>query len=87
VIFALKTGLGAFVETVPFLGVVGTKVTVLGTGLAGATGVNFNGTPATFTVVSATEITTTVPTGASSGNVTVATPSGTLTSSVAFEVK
>jgi hypothetical protein len=42
---------------------VGAVIMILGTDLTGATRVSFNGTPAAFTVVSATEITTTVPTG------------------------
>jgi len=42
--------------------------------------------PATFTVVAATFITATVPAGATTGPVQVATPSGTLTSNVAFQV-
>jgi len=37
-------------------------------------------------VVSATEITTKVPTGATTGPVQVVTPGGTLTSNVAFTV-
>jgi uncharacterized protein (TIGR03437 family) len=54
--------------------------------LIGATSVSFNGTSATFTVVSATEITTAVPTGATTGFVTVTTPGGTLSSNVIFGV-
>jgi uncharacterized protein (TIGR03437 family) len=59
---------------------------ILGTNLTGATKVTFDGTAATFTVVSATEITATVPTGAKKGTVEVTTPSGTLKSNVAFVV-
>jgi len=54
--------------------------------LAGATGVMFNGTPASFSVISPSEITATVPTGATTGAVQVTTPSGTLTSNVSFSV-
>jgi uncharacterized repeat protein (TIGR03803 family) len=86
-LFSLATGLGAFVETIPTSGAVGTKVIILGTNLKGATAVRFNGTAATFKVVSGSEITTTVPTGASSGTVTVTTLGGTtLNSSPAFQV-
>jgi uncharacterized protein (TIGR03437 family) len=53
----------------------------------GTTSVTFNGTAAAFTVVSGTEITTMVPTGATSGRVQVTTPHGTLTSNVVFRVK
>jgi uncharacterized repeat protein (TIGR03803 family) len=85
-VFSLSVGLGAFVETQPGVGSVGAAVKILGSDLTGATSVTFNGTPAAFTVVSAREVTTTVPTGATSGKVQVITPGGTLTSSVSFEV-
>jgi len=48
--------------------------------------VSFNGTAATFTVVSSTEITTTVPSGATTGFVTVTSPSGELKSNKKFRV-
>jgi uncharacterized repeat protein (TIGR03803 family) len=85
-IFSLSVGLGPFVETAPTSGNVGTKVIILGNKLKGTTSVTFNGTAAVFKVVSSTEITTTVPTGATTGKVKVTTPSGTLTSNVNFQV-
>jgi uncharacterized repeat protein (TIGR03803 family) len=85
-VFSLSVGFGPFVETQPASGKVGAKVIVLGNNLTGSTSVTFNGTAATFTVVSSTEITTTVPTGATTGTVEVATPSGTLKSNVKFRV-
>jgi uncharacterized repeat protein (TIGR03803 family) len=85
-LFSLSVGPGPFVETLPTAGKVGSKVIILGNGLTGTTGVTFNGTPATFTVASPTEIKATVPTGATSGNVQVTTPHGTLTSNVVFRV-
>jgi uncharacterized repeat protein (TIGR03803 family) len=85
-IYSLSVGLGPFVETVPTSGKASAKVIILGTSLTGATSVSFNGTAATFKVVSSSEITTTVPTGATTGTVTVKTPSGTLSSNVAFVV-
>jgi uncharacterized repeat protein (TIGR03803 family) len=85
-IYSLSVGLGAFVETQTSSGKVGAAVKILGTNLTGATSVTFNGTAATFTVVSKSEITTTVPTGATTGKVQVVTPSGTLTSNVNFRV-
>lgn len=63
-VFSLSVGLGPFVETRPTSGKVGKVVKILGTNLTGSTSVTFNGTAATFTVVSGSEITTTVPTGA-----------------------
>jgi uncharacterized repeat protein (TIGR03803 family) len=86
-IFSLDVELSPFVKTVPAAGKVGLSIYVLGTNLTGATSVSFNGTSATFTVVSATEITTSVPTGAISGFVTVTTPGGTLSSNVAFQIE
>jgi uncharacterized repeat protein (TIGR03803 family) len=85
-VFSLATGLHAFVEAQPTSAKVGTKVIILGTKLKGTTAVSFNGTAATFTVVSASEITTTVPAGATTGKVKVTTLGGTLSSYVAFRV-
>ena len=85
-IFSLDMGLGPFVKMVPTSGKVKTAVRILGTDLTGATSVTFNGTEATFTVASSSEITTKVPTGATSGVIQVVTPSGTLTSNVVFQV-
>src|SRR5262249_47261276 len=48
--------------------------------------VSFNGVSATFTVVSDTFLTATVPAGATSGSVTVNTPGGKLTSNRVFRV-
>jgi hypothetical protein len=69
----------------PVSGPVGTVVTITGTGFMGATGMSFNGTATTFTVVSGTSITVTVPTGATTGTLTVLTPNGT-SNSVTFTV-
>jgi uncharacterized repeat protein (TIGR03803 family) len=85
-VFSLSVGLGPFVETVPASGAVGKSVTILGNGLTSATSVMFNGKAATFKVVSSTEITTTVPRGATTGLVKVKRPSGTLSSHVNFRV-
>ncbi len=84
--FSFDLGLGPFVTTLPTVRKVGQHVTILGSGLTGATSVSFNGRPAVFSVVSATEITTTVPRGATTGPVTVATPVGALTSNISFRV-
>jgi uncharacterized repeat protein (TIGR03803 family) len=85
-VFSLSESLGPFVETNPTSGKVGTAVIILGNNLAGATSVTFNGKAATFKVVSSTEIKTTVPKGATTGKVSVKTPSRTLTSNVDFRV-
>jgi uncharacterized repeat protein (TIGR03803 family) len=85
--FSLSVGLGPFVETLPTSGSVGMAAIILGNNLTGATSVTFNGAVATFTVVSSSEIKTTVPKGATTGKVQVKTPHGTLTSNAAFRVK
>jgi uncharacterized repeat protein (TIGR03803 family) len=85
-VFSLSVGLGPFVKSQPTFGAAGAAVTILGTSLTGATSVTFNGTPATFTVKSKSEITTTVPTGATTGTVQVVTPGGTLSSNLPFRV-
>ena len=85
-VFRLSVGLGPFVKPRPPYGKVGAAVKILGTNLTGATSVGFNGTAAVFEVVSSSEITTTVPSGASSGKVQVVTPIGTLSSNVPFRV-
>jgi len=60
----------------PGSGPVGTPVVIAGANLTGATSVQFNGTSAAFTVSSSTQISTTVPAGATTGVVTVQTPGG-----------
>jgi uncharacterized repeat protein (TIGR03803 family) len=85
-IYRLSTGLGPFVTFVRAAGKVGQTGPILGQGFTGTTNVAINGIPGTFTVVSDTFIRATVPEGATTGYVTVTTPSGTLTSNVPFHV-
>jgi len=85
-VFSLSVGLGPFVKTLPTMGVAGEMVTILGYGLSGTTSVTFNGAPATVFYGTATVIHAQVPAGAKTGNIQVVTPTGTLTSNVAFEV-
>jgi uncharacterized repeat protein (TIGR03803 family) len=85
-VFSLDVGLGPFVKTLPTSGPVGTPVVILGNNLEDATAFSFNGTAATFTVVSDTEIETTVPGEATTGEVQVTTFTDTLTSNVPFQV-
>jgi uncharacterized repeat protein (TIGR03803 family) len=85
-VFSLSVGLGQFVVTQPTSGTIGAAVNILGTNLTGAISVTFNGTAAAFTVVSRSLITTTVPTGATTGRVRVTNPGGTLSSNVPFTV-
>jgi hypothetical protein len=70
----------------PTSGKVAKPVGILGGGLTGTTSVKFNGTSAIFNVVSNTYISTSVPSGATTGLVSAATPGGSLKSSQKFRV-
>ncbi len=83
-LFALSAGVHPFVELLPGSGKAGSPMQILGSNLTGATAVSFNGTAASFMVVSKNLISATVPTGATSGFVTVTTPGGTLKSNTRF---
>ena len=73
-------------KTLPTSGSVGANIIILGNNLTSTTSVTFNGIAAAFQVISNTEITATVPAGATTGEVKVVTPYGTLQSNVAFRV-
>src|SRR4029450_5497777 len=60
----------------PTSGAAGTSVTISGTNFSGATAVGFNGASAAFTVSSSTQITATLPNGATTGPLTVTTAGG-----------
>jgi uncharacterized repeat protein (TIGR03803 family) len=86
-VFSLDLGLAPFVKFVVPSGKVGSVIQILGTNLTGTIAVSFNGAPASsFKVVRGTFISATLPTGATTGPVTVTTPTGTLTSNVNFTV-
>jgi uncharacterized repeat protein (TIGR03803 family) len=85
-IFKVSLGLPPFVKTVQPAGKAGDSIIILGNGLTGSSAVTFNGTAATFTVVSDTEITATVPSGATTGTIQVITPSTTLSTLTPFPV-
>jgi hypothetical protein len=72
----------------PLEGPVGTTVTISGANFTGATKVMFNTAAATaFTVSSPTRIVATVPTGATTGPVSVTTPAGTASGRGSFFVR
>ena len=91
-LFVITTALPAQAEAPiissfsPTSGPVGTSVTINGLHLTGATSVTFNGTSATFTVNSGSKITATVPSGATTGKISVIKPTGTATTSNDFTV-
>ncbi len=84
--FALDLGLDPFVTFVRTAAKLNQQFGILGQGFTGTTAVSLNGTPAAFTIKSDTYLTATVPVGATTGYVTVTTPSGTLTSNNPFVV-
>lgn len=70
----------------PASGLPGTLVTLRGHSLDQTTVVTFNGVPAVFTVDSPYQVTATVPTNAVNGPISLATPSGAITSTGTFTV-
>ncbi|MEA3189131.1 MAG: endonuclease mitochondrial [Chthoniobacter sp.] len=70
----------------PTSGAVNASVVITGSGLSSATSVTFNGTSAAFAINSDTQITTSVPTGATSGAIGVVTVSGSATAPASFSV-
>jgi uncharacterized repeat protein (TIGR03803 family) len=86
VFFSWNAGLKPFVGLVSASGKVGKTVEILGQGFKGTTEVSFNGVAAKFTVVADTYLTAVVPSGATTGSVTVKTPGGTLASNKPFRV-
>ncbi|HTZ97647.1 MAG TPA: choice-of-anchor tandem repeat GloVer-containing protein [Terriglobales bacterium] len=86
VFYSLDMGLKPFVNLLNWEGVVTNTIEILGQGLTNTTQVSFNGTPATFNVVSDTYMTAVVPAGATTGNITATTSAGTLKSNRKFLV-
>jgi uncharacterized repeat protein (TIGR03803 family) len=86
VFYSFNVSLGPFVSLLATSGKVGKSVEILGQKFTGTTVVSFAGTSATFSVVSDTYLTATVPSGAKTGSVKVTTPGGTLTSNKIFRV-
>jgi hypothetical protein len=69
----------------PNVGVAGTRVTITGANLLGATAVEFDGLPAaSFSVTSPTVVTAIVPASAATGPLTIVTPGGSVSSSSPF---
>ena len=71
----------------PTSGSVGTSVLINGTNLSSVTGVQFNGiTASVWKIVSATQLSATIPLGATTGPIKVSTPTTSATSSTAFTI-
>lgn len=77
----------SIISFIPTSGPIGTPVVITGSNFTGATSVTFNGTPALVFIVDAdSQITATVPIGATTGKIAVTTPIGTGQSSTDFTV-
>jgi uncharacterized repeat protein (TIGR03803 family) len=85
-IYSLDLGLSPLVEAVTYSGKVGAAVEFLGQGFSKSSTVSFNGTSSTPSVKSGTYLTAKVPSGATTGFVTITTSSGTLQSNKIFRV-
>ena len=85
VIYRFADGSPAFVRLVSSNGVVGSTVNIVGHGFSGATSVSFNGTPASFRVLSDTLLSAVVPSG-ETGIVDVVTSQGQLFSFTIYRV-
>jgi uncharacterized protein (DUF2141 family) len=70
----------------PASGAQGSTVVITGTGFGTTTSVRFGELPAAFTITSATQLSVTVPRGASTHKLRVTTPDGTVLSATAFGV-
>jgi hypothetical protein len=86
--FRVKSGSGlpSLTGFLPVAGEPGDQITLIGKGLKDATGVEFDGTPATI-VPGTNGLTAIVPNGATSGPLSVTTPRGLATSLRNFAVK
>lgn len=78
---AAAAGVPTITSFSPTSGTSGTSVTIYGTNFGCTTSVSFNGASASFAVNSASQITTAVPSGATTGQITVTTTGGIAISS------
>ena len=79
----------AIIEVTPDAGAIGHSVTIYGTGFSATSGQNtvtFNGTSASITSASTTQLVVTVPSGATTGAIAVTSPNGSDTSDGSFTV-
>jgi uncharacterized repeat protein (TIGR03803 family) len=86
VFYSLNIGVGPFVSLVSPSGKVGKTIGILGQGFTGTTRVSFNGTAASFKVISSTYLMAVVPKGTTTGFLTVTTPRVMLKSNRKFRV-
>jgi uncharacterized repeat protein (TIGR03803 family) len=85
-LFSFDAGLPSFVSLQPTSGVVSQSIGIFGSGFAGTLSVKFNTAFAGFHIVSDNYMSSTVPSGATTGIVRVAIPGRTLKSAQTFRV-
>ena len=85
-IYNLASPPPAITSFTPASGLAGTSAVITGTNFNNTTAVKFNGSNAVYFVDSNTQITATVPTNATTGLITVTTPSGTANSAASFTI-
>jgi hypothetical protein len=83
---AVSTPAPTITSFAPASGPVGTTVTISGTNLLSTSAVSFNGTAATYTVNSDSQVTATVPSGATTGPIRVTANGGAATSTTGYTV-
>jgi hypothetical protein len=83
---AVEVGSPTITRFTPTSGPPGTKVTIKGTNLGGATSITFNGISAAITKDANTKVKVKVPASATTGKITVTTPDGSATSATNFTV-
>ena len=84
-----NSSLVSVIQAAPSSAPIGASVTIFGTGFSTTPSQNtvaFNGNAATVTSSTSTQIVATVPTGATSGPISVTSPSGSATSSTPFTI-
>jgi YD repeat-containing protein len=85
----VAAGQVSIIQFSPKSGPIGSSVTVQGTGFSATASqdtVKFNGTSATVTTATTSQLQVTVPAGATSGTISVTSPNGTATSAATFTV-
>jgi uncharacterized repeat protein (TIGR03803 family) len=86
-IFSFDMGLGPYIEAQTGFGNVGRQIAILGNNLSSTTAVSFNGTSATFQILSDTLVRATVPAGATTGAIQLTNSRGPLSTKVPFIVR
>jgi hypothetical protein len=71
----------------PASGTIGSRTTLLGSNLSQTSSVSIGGVPATFVVVSDSQLSVTIPAGTTGGRFTVTTPGGSVTGAATYRLR